>query len=568
MSVKSITLKNYKAFKEGKFNLRPITVLLGSNSTGKSSLLKLLLLLSQTAGSNPKPEQVVKLLGKFVDFGEIENLFHKKDIKKTLSLKYELENEIIFQKHRHFFYRHFKIALINILKTHIELLNTLEVFYSETPVSNSLNREVLIQKARKSLLRNITIDELLEYLNENYKGLLLSIRRKISILMKSYSEDVDDFINKDDIRIYESYSFLEIVDSINLLKLFSKIEYINCMEYNIICVKNKLVIKSLRLFNNDEELLRIDLWNKNINKKSFLIKSKFIDERVSKRYLSKFRKSFSIQNLRLFWNKNSIKLDSTSNSNLMMTEPFPATILLMLSNIVEKSIKAFNPNKVKHVSPIRAYPKRYYFVESDYENNTLDTSEHNFLPQFLKSSKKTDVEFINKWLKKFGIEISIEELKEIIHSIKVQQNGIKLDLLDVGFGISQILPVIIQSISGSGEGVVIIEQPEIHIHPKMQSELADFFIELANSGKKKFIIETHSESFLKRLRRRMAEHTVSLEGSISSDNVGIHFIEKDEKTNASIIKNIDITKSGDFEWPKDFYNSEMDDTINFLKYQE
>ena len=107
-------------------------------------------------------------------------------------------------------------------------------------------------------------------------------------------------------------------------------------------------------------------------------------------------------------------------------------------------------------------------------------------------------------------------IKDIIHQIVVKQNSLDLDITDVGFGVSQVLPVIIQGFLSKERSITLVEQPEIHLHPKMQADLADLFIDIAinknvkkGSSSKYLIIETHSEYLLKRLRRRISENKIS-----------------------------------------------------------
>ncbi|RYZ75918.1 MAG: hypothetical protein EOP04_32710, partial [Proteobacteria bacterium] len=96
----------------------------------------------------------------------------------------------------------------------------------------------------------------------------------------------------------------------------------------------------------------------------------------------------------------------------------------------------------------------------------------------------------------------------------------ELDIADVGFGISQILPVIVQCFLSKTNSFTVIEQPEIHLHPKMQADLTDLFIEVLGDEKDKcLIVETHSEYLLNRLRLRIAQ------GKISRDDVAIYFVE-------------------------------------------
>lgn len=119
--------------------------------------------------------------------------------------------------------------------------------------------------------------------------------------------------------------------------------------------------------------------------------------------------------------------------------------------------------------------------------------------------------------------------------------------------------------------MTIIEQPEVHLHPKMQADLADLFIDIAlpqdenkeRTHQKTLLIETHSEYILRRIRRRIAE------GVIKNNDVGIYYIVRsNDNLNTSIIKHIDISQTGAFEWPEEFYGGELyEDTISFLKHQ-
>src|SRR5262249_37919156 len=121
---------------------------------------------------------------------------------------------------------------------------------------------------------------------------------------------------------------------------------------------------------------------------------------------------------------------------------------------------------------------------------------------------------VNVWLQRFGIDINVKQLEEIIYrlSVRTKGNAFDLDITDVGFGISQVLPILVEGFVSPPGKVIMIEQPEIHLHPKMQGELADLFSDIANLGagteegkRRSLIIETHSEYLLSRLRRRIAE---------------------------------------------------------------
>jgi predicted ATPase len=133
-----------------------------------------------------------------------------------------------------------------------------------------------------------------------------------------------------------------------------------------------------------------------------------------------------------------------------------------------------------------------------------------------------------------------------------------VDLPDVGFGISQVLPVLVQCFYAPPESIILMEQPEIHLHPSAQSALADVMIDVINSrenGKDRniqLIIETHSEHFLRRLQRRIAENTVKKE------KVSAYFANI-SKTPATL-EPLQIDIFGNIRnWPENFFGDEMGD---------
>jgi predicted ATPase len=117
---------------------------------------------------------------------------------------------------------------------------------------------------------------------------------------------------------------------------------------------------------------------------------------------------------------------------------------------------------------------------------------------------------VSFWLKHLGLAGSLD-VKDIAKrlslfevAVKGASRGGKANLVDVGFGISQVLPVLVQGLLMRKGGIYLVQEPEIHLHPDAQAGLADFFIYLATYGVIT-VVETHSEYLLLRLRRRLAE---------------------------------------------------------------
>ncbi len=142
--------------------------------------------------------------------------------------------------------------------------------------------------------------------------------------------------------------------------------------------------------------------------------------------------------------------------------------------------------------------------------------------------------------------------------VKTKGSGTFVDIPDVGFGVSQVLPVLVQIFYAPPNSIVIIEQPELHLHPKAQSELADVIIkairarENATERNVQIIIETHSEHFLRRFQRRIAEKEL--------DNADfIAYFANCEATPPSLDL-LQVNLYGEIaNWPKNFFGDKDGD---------
>lgn len=141
-------------------------------------------------------------------------------------------------------------------------------------------------------------------------------------------------------------------------------------------------------------------------------------------------------------------------------------------------------------------------------------------PKFSEAFKN-----INKWVKNYGFEKVTPRLVEgLATSLELFDAALKVqnNVIDVGFGINQLLSVITQCFFAPKHSLIMIEEPEVHLHPKKQAELADFFIEVKNYGQQ-LIITTHSEHLLARFQRRIAEE------NLDPNDIIIYYFSKGEK---------------------------------------
>ncbi len=146
------------------------------------------------------------------------------------------------------------------------------------------------------------------------------------------------------------------------------------------------------------------------------------------------------------------------------------------------------------------------------------------------------------------------------YEVKLRTKGATdwVDLPDVGFGISQVLPVLVQCYYAPPGSIILMEQPEIHLHPLAQSGLADVLIDAINSRENgedrniQLVIETHSEHFLRRIQRRIAEDVVA------RSRVSAYFANVSKSP--ATLEPLQIDLFGNIlNWPEHFFGDEMGD---------
>jgi len=174
--------------------------------------------------------------------------------------------------------------------------------------------------------------------------------------------------------------------------------------------------------------------------------------------------------------------------------------------------------------------------------------------------------FIAQWLVDLGVIDSFTVRptapgrKDYEVKVKTRAGLTEVALPDVGFGVSQVLPALVQAFYCPAESIVWMEQPEIHLHPQVQAELADAFISAVQAyehGRPRnvqLIIETHSEHFLNRLQRRIAEQ------ALTPDDVAIYFARPTEA--GAELEELQVNELGDItNWPHNFFGDDMGDIV-------
>lgn len=232
--------------------------------------------------------------------------------------------------------------------------------------------------------------------------------------------------------------------------------------------------------------------------------------------------------------------------------------------------------RLHYLGPLREYPKRIYSWSGETPESVgqkgefaipailAATAQNRKLNRGPKQRQSPFDEFIAKWLEDLGVIHSFvvkpvaRGRKEYEVLVKTHATGSDVKLTDVGFGVSQVLPALVQAFYCPPNSTVWMEQPEIHLHPQVQAELADVFISAIKARENgverhaQLIVESHSEHFLNRLQRRVAE------GELTPDDVAVYFCRKAGA--ATELEPLRLDMFGEIEnWPENFFGDEMTD---------
>jgi predicted ATPase len=175
----------------------------------------------------------------------------------------------------------------------------------------------------------------------------------------------------------------------------------------------------------------------------------------------------------------------------------------------------------------------------------------------VKNQEMSFASAMSYWVKGLRLADSVraEEIPGVGDSIKLVVPGVKSELSpnDVGVGVSQVLPVIGAILLANPGDLVVLEQPELHLHPDAQLELAEFFVAAMKSGRR-LLIESHSEHFLNKLRLMAAKADDDVAKELT-EMVGFVFAERGLEDGLSHFREVKLTTDGSIQdWPKGFFD--------------
>jgi len=252
------------------------------------------------------------------------------------------------------------------------------------------------------------------------------------------------------------------------------------------------------------------------------------------------------------------------------TNYFKELFPLEFSHQFERLMKS-----IRYLGPLRQPPGRVYTWSGSKPDSVGLKGEYAVQAMLAALKEKPTVvrrgkkqprirlhEEAKRWMDRLGVADNIELLpldrdggRLFETKLRIRGSAYDASLADVGVGVSQVLPVIVQLYFAPPGSILLFEQPEIHLHPSVQAALADLFIEAADALGHQVIIESHSEHFLVRLQRRIAEGRIPI---ASREHIKLFLCSIQNKT--SVAKELEMDEYGKIkDWPEGFFGDTLAD---------
>ena len=294
-----------------------------------------------------------------------------------------------------------------------------------------------------------------------------------------------------------------------------------------------------------------------------IVKNKYGDTE-----LEGFRYTFDKYNVGIGWTPQGYKL---INHNISAAS-FRCYGLVSPSNYGEDYLSLQNTfenlfSRILYLGPLREHPRPRYTWEGDHPRSIGQEGEK-AIPALLSGRiRRLPIdEQILSWLQRLELIHSYDlhpvsdTSRDYEFLVKKYKGGPEVRLTDIGFGVSQVLPVLILCYYAPEGSILILEQPEAHLHPKVQTELADVLIDVVENRNVQIILESHSEYLLSRLQRRIAEK------KIAATDTALYFCEIKDGT--SEIEQLNVDEYGNIRnWPQDFFGDVTGELIKKTKVE-
>lgn len=620
--IKQWSVSNFKSIGERvRLDFAPLTLFVGQNSAGKSTLIQSILLTAQTIQSNVTARSVI-LNGRIIRLGSFDDIRanNSKDQNITVSFEigrpnYQIETLNVSSRARYYYTSDFQDQMNLVSSSYTFSAGTSIEKNIELQLQPQLERGSLSYKAmddeknadfeyrrqidtRESTLQklgvtpeNVRIPDLsaLDFQATTQGNQTKIFRRAYRLPTQTMTAGVllRHFLP---ISVGAAYDAVELeVDSVfdMLVDINSNFRYRNSLNESL---TESLAEPGLRRIFIDSCISAAEGFIGYANQRVILLaaelESNFNFETIVKiqsALQAKGKKALAIQ-----LNEREIELKKfirASRPTRREISAFPVSDPIMYS---ADYVTNFFNEKLKYLGPLRDEPKAIYPLAG--YNDPKDIGfRGEFTAAVLDNNKKSLVTYIpseqcpfsnqsqiepvtinlvdavRDWLEYLGIasKVATEDKGKLGHELTISTSHADNfhDLTHVGVGVSQALPIVVLSLLADTGSTLIFEQPELHLHPRVQTRLADFFMSLIFAGKQ-CIVETHSEYLVSRLRYLSA---MAVDVPISK-LIKIYFVEK--PFGQSIYTEVKITQTGVISnWPNGFFDETERNSAEIIKAQ-
>ena len=573
MDIKSLTLRNFKGVGDTpqRIEFAPITLLFGPNSAGKSTILHAFLYLNEVLSNGNCSPEFTEFGGDSIDLGGFYSLVHGHDLSKAIEISVEFsfdefeipdylsdyESDELSERGLPYTSEFFQD--INLAKVHLEIkwsnhhkkayISNYSVFLDEGLICFITTKPETFE----STINLLQMDAEPFCISMDEETGLPSFNSMLS-LMVSYRWSA----TRDDMAVSERPFANYLVGSMR--NLVADDEYYS---YSLLlAIKAELSghrhTQAARLFESEIDALLAEM-EESIENKANVADVPLI--RTGEGFLN-FNRILPIPSE--FWDESQEELIPFQLYK-RFAESVITSAVIGPAKCLSKWLKEYT-----YIGPIRQVPPRNYLPSLENKSKSWASGMAAWNQVVDLPEKK--IEMINYWMEN-ALETGYELFIRTFHEAeawdhedepgKVQTRkrvmfnrimGDRLEVLpsDVGVGISQVFPVIVLSCIKE-HGLAAIEQPELHIHPKLQVELADLFIDAVRRSHAMFLLETHSEHLLLRFLRRIRENNGN-SSKFNKDSLAVIYAESSLK--GSEYTNLEITEDGDFVegWPAGFFD--------------
>ena len=216
---------------------------------------------------------------------------------------------------------------------------------------------------------------------------------------------------------------------------------------------------------------------------------------------------------------------------------------------------------ISYLGPLRRKPERDYSWNKS-NPGEIGSDGHRAVDVLLASAllkgeeQAQVIDGVSRWLARMGLADRLEvrqEGRSNRYALIVRRDGVVSNLHDVGIGISQVLPVLAVAHFAPRGSAILLEEPEIHLHPQAQAVLAELFVEISRQRGVQFIVETHSEHLFRRMQTLLAAEKATPE------ECAMYFVERE--SGAARMRALQVDRFGRVRnWPEGFFGDALGET--------